>query len=52
MRHVSGADAKKIFSFTLDETASERFSRVCEEYLLAQLDRGFGTLDYWKAVKT
>ena len=51
MRHVCGAEAKKIYSFTLDESAAGRFSRVCEEYLLSQLDRSFGTLDYWHSVK-
>ena len=51
MRHVCGADPKRIFSFTLDEPSAARFYRVCEEYALAQLDRGFGTLDYWRAVK-
>ena len=51
MRHVCGAEAKRIFSFTLDEPAAARFYRVCEEYALAQLDRGFGTLDYWRSVK-
>ena len=51
MRHVCRADAKKIFSFTLDAPSAERFHRAGEEYILSQLDRGFGTLDYWKSVK-
>ena len=51
MRHVISADAKKIYSFTLDEPSAERFYRACEEYVLAQLDRGFKTLDYWKSVE-
>jgi len=51
MRHVCFANEKKIYSFTLDESSSQRFHRVCEEYVLAQLDRGFRTLDYWKSVK-
>ncbi len=50
MRHVVHCDERKVFSFTLDAPSAERFSRVCEEYALAQLDRGFATLDYWKAV--
>ena len=50
MRHVCAADAKKIYSFTLDAPSSARFSAACEEYVLAQLDRGFKTLDYWKSV--
>lgn len=51
MRHVCGADSKKVFSFTLDEPAEKRFHTACEEFLLTQLDRGFGTLDYWKTIK-
>ena len=50
MRHVCTAPAKKIYSFSLEEAAAERFYQVCEEYALAQLDRGFKTLDYWKSV--
>ena len=50
MRFVCAAPAKKIYSFSLDDAAAERFSRVCEEYALSQLDRGFKTLDYWKSV--
>ena len=48
MRHVVGADPKKIFSFSLKGEASGRFFRACEEYLLAQLDSGFSSLEYWK----
>ena len=50
MRHVTGADPKKIYSFTLDEPSARRFSDACEEYALSQLDRGFKTLDYWKTI--
>ena len=51
MRHVCRSESKKIFSFALDEPAAERFEHVCEEYLTAQLDRGFKTLDYWKSLQ-
>ena len=51
MRHVCSAGEKKIFSFTLDESSDERFCTACEEYTLAQLDRGFGTLDYWHSLQ-
>ena len=52
MRHVTGANAKKIYSFTLDEPSARRFQTACEEYVLAQLDRSFKTLDYWKGVSS
>lgn len=51
MRHVCAAGEKKIFSFTLDAPSAARFSAACEEYTLAQLDRGFGTLDYLHSLK-
>ena len=51
MRHVCSAGEKKIFSFTLDESSDERFCTACEEYTLAQLDRGFGTLEYWHSLQ-
>ena len=51
MRHVIHADAKKIYSFTLDENASSRFHYATEEFTLCQLDRGFGTLQYWKGLQ-
>lgn len=50
MRHVCSAGEKKIFSFTLDAHSAARFYATCEEYALAQLDRSFGTLDYWHSV--
>ena len=52
MRHVIGADAKKIYSFTMDDASAARFQAACEEYALAQLDRGFKTLDYWKSLNS
>ena len=51
LRYVCAAPAKRIYAFSLEGAAAERFYRMCEEYALAQLDRGFGTLDYWKSVK-
>lgn len=49
MRHITGAELKRVFSFALDdEQAVRQLARVCERYALAQLDRGFGTLDYYK----
>ena len=51
MRHVVGAEAKKVFSFTLGDDSAGRFYRACEEYALTQLDRRFSTLDYWRAIQ-
>lgn len=51
LRHISGAESKKIFSFTLESAAAKRLSAVCEAYVQAQLERRFASLDYWKSVK-
>ena len=48
MRHVVGADLKRVFSFSLGDEAADALCRVSERYALVQLDRGFGTLDYYK----
>ncbi|MGI6029325.1 MAG: DNA repair protein RecO [Candidatus Heteroscillospira sp.] len=50
MRYISCAEPKKIFSFSLEGDAFERLKNVCEGYVMAQLERGFGSLDYWKSV--
>jgi DNA repair protein RecO (recombination protein O) len=48
LRYIVSADAKKIFSFRLDEEPLLRLSRAAEAYVSAQLDRRFKTLDYYK----
>ncbi|NCB51585.1 MAG: DNA repair protein RecO [Clostridia bacterium] len=48
MRHIISAEAKKIFSFELDGESLKQLSSICEKYLLNQLDRPFGSLDYYK----
>ena len=51
LRHISGAESKKIFSFTLEGAAAKRLYAACEAYVQAQLERRFASLDYWKSVK-
>ncbi|MCQ2451610.1 MAG: DNA repair protein RecO [Oscillospiraceae bacterium] len=48
MRHILSGDDKRVFSFTLGQEAAGRLERAAERYTLAQLDRGFSTLDYYK----
>lgn len=50
MRSVVSADAKKIFSFAIDEESEKILFRLCETYFLLQLERSFLALDYWKSV--
>ena len=51
MRHVVYGDPKRLFSFQLDQKGLDCLARVCEGFLLAQLDRGFQTLDFYKRLK-
>ena len=38
-------------SFTVSDAGLNQLGKVCEDYLRAQLERGFSSLDYWKKVK-
>ena len=51
MRHVVYGDPKRLFSFQLEQKGLDYLARVCESFLLAQLDRGFHTLDFYKRLK-
>jgi DNA repair protein RecO (recombination protein O) len=51
LRHICGCDEKRLFSFKLSRDALRRLAVAAEEFTLAQLDREFGTLDYYKSVK-
>ncbi|MDR3210101.1 MAG: DNA repair protein RecO [Oscillospiraceae bacterium] len=58
LRHITSCEPKRLYAFTLEETGKTRapapmrqLAAVSEAYLLAQLDRGFRTLDYYHAVK-
>ena len=50
MRYILLSDAKKIFSFSLSEAGEKQLGQITEAYVAAQLERGFGSLDYWKVV--
>ncbi|MEG0777900.1 MAG: DNA repair protein RecO [Oscillospiraceae bacterium] len=50
MRHIAGAENKKVFSFALSERGEKRLADVCEAYVTEQLERRFSGLDYWKSV--
>ena len=51
MRHIVYGDPKRLFSFQLDQVSLEQLSGVCEGYLMTQLERGFGTLDFFKQIR-
>ena len=48
MRHVTDCEPKRLLSFSLQPEGLGVFSDVCEAFLLAQLERGFRTLDFYK----
>ena len=51
MRHVAYGDPKRLFSFRLDEKSMKQLGDTCEAYVLTQLERGFGTLDFYKQMQ-
>lgn len=48
LRRIVYGDPKKLFSFRLDEASLAQLAEISERYMLLQLDRGFGTLDFYK----
>ncbi len=52
MRYVLSAPAKRIFSFTVPEEELSDFCRVCEKYLLNQLERSFRTLEFYRNIRS
>ena len=50
LRHVLGADGKRLYSFTLDTPALRQLGQAAEVYVAAQLERSFRTLDYYKSL--
>ncbi len=51
MRHVAYGSAKRLFSFPAEAAVLECMGRVCEEFLVRQLDRGFRTLEFYRQLK-
>lgn len=51
LRHIVCGDAKRLFSFAPDAPDMARLSAICQAYLLAHLDRGFRTLDFYQQLK-
>lgn len=52
MRYVLSAPPKQIFSFDLTGDSLVTLGFAAENYVLAQTERSFGTLDYYKQFKT
>ncbi len=52
LRYVAEAPAKRIFSFTVPEHELGDFCRVCEKYLLNQIERSFRTLAFYRNIRS
>lgn len=52
MRHILYGDPKRLYSFQLGEASLQRLSAAAEAVTLAQLDRGFRTLDFYKRLES
>ena len=51
LRHVAYGDPKRLFSFRLDGQSLQQMGDACETYVLTQLERGFGSLDFYKQMR-
>lgn len=51
LRYVVTCPLKRLFSFELGEQGRKELGDIAETYLLAQLERGFFTLDFYKSLK-
>lgn len=51
LRYITGCDDRKMLSFSADDALIKEVGALSESYLLAQLDREFPSLKYFKAVK-
>ena len=50
MRHGLSRELEKAFSFTMQDASLTELSRAAEAFLLAQLQRGFRTLDFYHSL--
>ncbi len=49
-RYILGCDLKKLFSFELEGRPKALLEQACEAYLLARLERGFRTLEFYRTL--
>ena len=50
LRHIVYGDPKRLFSFRLPAESLDILAGVAESFLLTQLERGFRSLDFYKAL--
>ena len=49
-KYILTCNAKKLFSFNLDDICLKELAATTEDYLLAHLDRKFKTLEYYRKI--
>ena len=52
MRHIIYANGEKLFSFSLPDAGLARLCGVSEAYLIAQTERKYKTLDFYRQIVT
>lgn len=52
LRHLLYGDPRRLYSFTLPETALDRLANAAEAFAAAQLERRFQTLEYYKSLQS
>ena len=50
LRHIVWGPRKRLLSFRADEESLRRLSDASEAYLMTRLERGFRTMDFYKAI--
>lgn len=48
LRYIARSNPRRLFSFTLDSASLAALGEVTEAFLITQLDRPFGTLDFYR----
>lgn len=51
IRYVTDCPPKKIFSFTIPREETDDLCRVCEKYLVNQIERSLPTLEFYNKIK-
>lgn len=51
MRYIIYADEKKLFSFKINKESEDILSQVTEKFLIAQTERNYKTLDFYKQMR-
>jgi DNA repair protein RecO (recombination protein O) len=48
LRYIARSNPRRLFSFTLDSASLAALGEGSEAFLITQLDRPFGTLDFYR----